>query len=433
MQQNSIGIRTPDAVGVDERGAQARRRRADREARRLPAPNRPPLLAERRGCRGRLPAIARDPADQSAQRPDERAGPVDPHRDQARGARGPAQAGATAGRRAAVGRGPVPRGLGGDDPGDRRRPRRVGRARRADRPQPRGAADAEAGGAAGADAARGGLLLRRDRRDHRLQPDQSQSLPGRGAGAVPQHRRPQRGRQPLRGTAPAPLRILRWRGERQGRHRRPRAPPRLRRLPGDDARLPGDRGGGGGSGAGAAPDRSLFDRLHDLPAAIQSRLPFGGGGGGDSAISQVAAAGGTRGRGNGGAGKTADDLRRRRRGRRRLRGRRRNPGAADRCPRDEGPHRRARLEDRVRGHRSRIRRTGAGAPTEPEPVADPKPAPERSEPDPEPEPSPSTPAPETSAGAVEYTPPPPPPPPPSSSGAESSSPSSGSAAGEFGP
>ena len=123
---------------------------------------------------------------------------------------------------------------------------------------------------------------------------------------------------------------------------------------------------GATAGAAAAlapvlPDRSVFDRLHDLPAAIQARLPFGGGGGGDSAITQVAAAGGTRGAGNGGAGETADDLRRCRRGRRRLRGRRRNPGAADRCPPDEDSHRRARLEDRVRGHRSRIRRTGAGA------------------------------------------------------------------------
>ena len=34
--------------------------------------------------------------------------------------------------------------------------------------------------------ARGGLLLRRDRRDHRLEPDEDQPLPGRGARAVPQ-------------------------------------------------------------------------------------------------------------------------------------------------------------------------------------------------------------------------------------------------------
>src|SRR6476646_468594 len=50
----------------------------------------------------------------------------------------------------------------------------AGRAPRGSGPQPRGAAGAEAAGAAGADAAGPGLLLRRDRRDHRLQPDESQ-------------------------------------------------------------------------------------------------------------------------------------------------------------------------------------------------------------------------------------------------------------------
>src|SRR5262249_38601220 len=44
------------------------------------------------------------------------------------------------------------------------------------------------------------------------------------------------------------------------------------------------------------PARTMLERLQDLGAAIQSRLPLGGGGG-DSAISQVAAAGGTRGAG----------------------------------------------------------------------------------------------------------------------------------------
>ena len=47
--------------------------------------------------------------------------------------------------------------------------------------------------------------------------------------------------------------------------------------------------------APALPARTLLERIQDLGAAVQSRLPFGGGG--DSAISQVAAAGGTHGAG----------------------------------------------------------------------------------------------------------------------------------------
>lgn len=44
------------------------------------------------------------------------------------------------------------------------------------------------------------------------------------------------------------------------------------------------------------PARTVLERVQDLGAAIQARLPFGSGGG-DSAVSQVAAAGGTRGAG----------------------------------------------------------------------------------------------------------------------------------------
>jgi hypothetical protein len=145
MQQNSIGIRTPDAVGVDD----AARKRAAVE-----------LIAQhgaslRRTAR-RYSLNAED-AEDAYQRSLEillTKAPNDRMNELVRWTHtvikhealaGPAQTGETAGRRAPVRRGPVTRGLGGDDPGDRRRPRRVGRARRADRPQPRGAADAEAG------------------------------------------------------------------------------------------------------------------------------------------------------------------------------------------------------------------------------------------------------------------------------------------------
>ena len=182
-----------------------------------------------------------------------------------------------------------------------------------------------------------------------------------------------------------------------------------------------------------APDRSLFDRLHDLPAAIQSRLPFGGGGGGDSAISQVAAAGGTRGAGMAALAKLLTICAG-------------AAGGAAACvavgvtpaPLIDAHETKAPTVEHVS--------KTAFEDTTPESVeagagADRTRTCGRSEarsrngasPDPEPEPSPPTPAPETSAGAVEYTPPPPPPPAPSPSGAESSSPSSGSAAGEFGP
>ena len=67
--------------------------------------------------------------------------------------------------------GPRGRGLGGADPSRRRWPAGTGRAPRGDRPQPRGAADAEAPGAGWALTRCRGLLLQGDRRDHRLQSD----------------------------------------------------------------------------------------------------------------------------------------------------------------------------------------------------------------------------------------------------------------------
>ena len=156
-------------------------------------------------------------------------------------------------------------------------PGRAGRAPRGDRPQPRGAAGAEARRAAGADPARRGLLLRRDRRDHRLQPDQDQPLPGRGARALPQPALAQRGRQPLRRAAAAALRLLRRRGERRGGGDAARAPARLRRLPRDDARLPGGAAGGGRAGAGAAGlALAARARPRARSRASHSRLPGAG-------------------------------------------------------------------------------------------------------------------------------------------------------------
>ena len=71
-------------------------------------------------------------------------------------------------------------------PAERRRPRRAGRAPGSDRPQPRGAADPEAAGAARPQPARRGLLLRRDRRDHRLTatPRSTAAWPRAGSGSA---------------------------------------------------------------------------------------------------------------------------------------------------------------------------------------------------------------------------------------------------------
>lgn len=189
------------------------------------------------------------------------------------------------------------------------------------------------------------------------------------------------------------------------------------------------------AGAAAAlapvlPARTLFDRLHDISAAVQSRLPFGGGGGGDSAITQVAAAGGTRGAGMAALAKLLTICAG-------------AAGGAAACvavgvtpaPLIQAHETKAPAVDHI--SKTAFEDTAPEAvepepvPTETEQTQQPKPAQERTEPAPEPEPTPTPPpAPETSAGAVEYAPPPPP---PTSGGAESSSPSNGGAAGEFGP
>jgi len=194
----------------------------------------------------------------------------------------------------------------------------------------------------------------------------------------------------------------------------------------------------GTPGAAAAlapvlPARSLLERIQDLGAAVQSRLPFGGGGG-DSAISQVAAAGGTRGAGMaalaklltvcaGAAGGAAACV------------------AAGITPAPMLSHHETKapvIEHVAKtAYESPAPEPAEPAPPtpepKPEPAPQPAPPPERVERAPPPEPAPPPPpAPETSAGAVEYTPPPPPPAPAPSSG-QSSSPSSAGAAGEFGP
>jgi RNA polymerase sigma factor (sigma-70 family) len=179
------------------------------------------------------------------------------------------------------------------------------------------------------------------------------------------------------------------------------------------------------------PDRNLLERLHDLAAAAQARIPLLGGGG-DTAMSGVAAAGGTRGAGMaalakllticaGAAGGAAACV------------------AAGVAPAPVVPAHatKAPAVDRIS---STAFEESDPPPTPTEPAAEPGPAPEPAPsgkpaervPDPEPAPVPPPP-PETSAGAVEYTPPPPPPATPAPSGGESPSSGSGGAAGEFGP
>ena len=432
MEQESVD---GGGAGNRHRRAQARRGRADRSARQLAAPYRASLLALRGGRRGRLPARAGDPAHESAQPADERTGPLDPHGDQARGAGGSPQARADARRRPAVGRGPRPRGLGRADPGERRRPGRAGRARRADRPQPRGAADPEAGRAAGADPARGGLLLRRDRRDHRVQPDKSQPLPGRGTGALPQLFA--RSEDGGRCAELRPLLSAFCDGEAgdEGCRRRARAPAGLRRLPGDDARLPGDRRAPrprwrrSCRAALAARAGPRSRRGGPIAAPVRRRRQrrlgdlAGGRGGRDPR------------RGDGGAGEAADDLRRHRRRRGRLRRRRGDPGA----PARRTTRRRSRRSSTSRRPPSRLPRPSRSnrrhRPRSPSPSprrSRHRPGSGRTRAGPRTAAPTASASPETSAGAVEYTP-------PASTGAapraadESSPPSSGSAAGEFGP
>ena len=164
-----------------------------------------------------------------------------------------------------------------------------------DRPQPRGAAGAEAGRAAGPGPARRGLLLRRDRRADRLQPDQNQSPARRGQGPLPRARLQQRGRQPLPRAAAAALGVLRRRGQPSRDDRSAGAPARLRPLPRDDADLPRGAAGGGSAVAPAAALALAAGTSAGAGRQSGARLP--GFGGGESVATQVAAAGGSRGAG----------------------------------------------------------------------------------------------------------------------------------------
>ncbi|HEY1356161.1 MAG TPA: sigma-70 family RNA polymerase sigma factor [Solirubrobacterales bacterium] len=178
------------------------------------------------------------------------------------------------------------------------------------------------------------------------------------------------------------------------------------------------------------PARGILERLQDLGAAVQSRLPLGGGGG-DSAISQVAAAGGTRGAGMAAVAKLLTICAG-------------AAGGAAACvaagitpaPLIEH-HEKAPTIERVSKaafEEPASEPVDVAPPADPEPAPEPTPTRERAEQEPAPEPAPApSPAPETSAGAVEYSPPEPASAPASPGGGESSAPNSGSAAGEFGP
>jgi RNA polymerase sigma factor (sigma-70 family) len=178
--------------------------------------------------------------------------------------------------------------------------------------------------------------------------------------------------------------------------------------------------------------RSLFERAHDVVAAVTTRF---GGGGGDSEISQIAATGGSRGAGMAALAKVlavcAGTV-----------------GGAAACAAtgvipaplalDSGRSEPA-LEREVEREATTPAAT-TGPEYESEPAPEPTPsatlptAKHEPKPDPQPEPEP-TPVPAASSGAVEYTPPPPPPPTTESSASSSSSSGSSSsgAAGEFGP
>ena len=178
--------------------------------------------------------------------------------------------------------------------------------------------------------ARRGLLLPRDRRDHRLSRDQGEPLDRRGTRALPPLPRPPRGRRPLRRAGAAPLRLRRRRGRGGGRRDPARAPPHLPPLPRDVARLPRGAGGGGRPPPGAAagprhPRRPPPRRLRRPRHPGRRRL-------GRLRLDPRRDRGERRQprRRDGGARQGAGDLRRDGRRGRRLRRHRGGPGAADR-------------------------------------------------------------------------------------------------------
>ena len=164
-------------------------------------------------------------------------------------------------------------------PAGPRRARRAGRAPRAGRAQPRGAGDLEAAGAAGADAARRGLLLPGDRRDHGLLGDQGEPRVAEGrerfrrfsCGARAATAAPSWGRliSALADGEAAPADVATLR----------RAPARLPPLPRHPARLP--RRARRGRGARPRPARRPRHPRR-TPPRCSRRSPRGsavGGGG----------------------------------------------------------------------------------------------------------------------------------------------------------
>ena len=295
---------------------EARRRaatRPDREPRRGLPPDRPPVLDLRGRRRGRLPAGARDPAHQGASDRRRQPRPLDADGDQARGARRPPPA-----RAPALGAAPA----GGEEDRDPLdaiavrgpRARRARRQQGAGGAKRRGPSGPEAAGGPRADPEGRGLLLRRDRRDHRLDPHEDQPLHGRGQEALPRGLR--------RAGAGRPLR-------RDGRRRCRRSPTAsaTSSAPTPSTCTSGAAAPAGRSSARSAPSptgcwsccrsargRCLDPRpgLRSGSASASSRRPRRSrssatrsppAGRATAAVSQIAASGGTRGAGMAAIGK----------------------------------------------------------------------------------------------------------------------------------
>ena len=137
------------------------------------ARNRPPLCGHARGRRGRLPARARDPADQGAERSRGGAAAVAAHGRQARGVRAapPARPADAGQRRRRAGRAIDARG------GDAR----AGRALRAAAPGRRGAAATQAAGDPLPRPAGARAVLPGDLRADRMDLHEGEPLPDRGS------------------------------------------------------------------------------------------------------------------------------------------------------------------------------------------------------------------------------------------------------------
>ena len=319
-------------------------------------------------------------------------------------------------------------------PADADGPARAGRAPRSGRPQPRGAADSEAAGAARAHPARRGLLLARDRRDHRAT---SRTKVNRCLAEGRERFRPlprRAARTASRCTELGPLLSAFGDGE-AGAADAATLREHLRACAHCRATLRAYRAAPRAAAA-LAPTlpgaRSLVDRAHEAFAGLASRLN-GGVGATDSALSQAAATGGTRGAGMAALAKVVAICVG-------------TVGGAAACvatgvvpaPLEIGhsPAKAVTVERRIDPvvEAEWSGESGVDYETAPEPApAEPAPQPVHHSPAPTPQPV-ADPAPAASGGAVEYTPEPAPAPAPEPSSASSSAAaSSGSAAGEFGP